>query len=251
MLLWPACSPDLSPIDHKAYGMSWITRSMVCPGSPGLWYVLDHQAYCMSWITRPMVCPGSPGLWYVLDHQAYGMSWITRSMVCPGSPGLWYVLDHQAYGMSWITRPMVCPGPPGLWYVLDHQAYGMSWITRPMVCPGSPGLWYVLDHQAYSMSWITRPIVCPGSSCSTTSTPSSQPKRTDLDPPKKMTTYPTWPHQTTDIFYGSESCCMYRVKGWPYRLSVWTVIELKWFPVCSTCYPRSWTFDFCASHQSG
>ena len=130
MLLWPACSPDLSPIDHKAYGMSWITRSMVCPGSPGLWYVLDHQAYGMSWTTRHMECPGSPGLWYVLDHQAY-------------------------------------------------------------VCPGSPGLWYVLDLQAYSMSWITRPIVCPGSSCSTTSTPSSQPKRTDLDPPKKMTTYPT------------------------------------------------------------
>ena len=41
---------------------------------------------------------------------------------------------------------------------------------------------------------------CYGSSCSTTSTTSSQ-ISTDSGLPKTMATYPTWPHQTTDILY--------------------------------------------------
>ena len=85
-----------------------------------------------------------------------------------------------------------------------------------------------LQHQRVTVACVLArhvpnrtPMGCHGRSCSTTSTPSSQPTRTDSGPPKRMPKCTTSPHKTTDIF-ALNSFCLY-------------VVELGWFSVYFTC----------------
>ena len=92
------------------------------------------------------------------------------------------------------------------------------------------------------------PKGCHGLSCST-STPASQPTKTDSGPPKKMATYPMWPHRKTSM-YALESFECIETRG-DHMHYYFVLSEQVSFSQCSTCCPWRWMFDFCPPHLFG